>query len=51
MVADGHMPKPKKVDNRVIWDRLRLDAAFTQLLGDDEENIVDFLLQGNHRRE
>ncbi|RWX69407.1 hypothetical protein [Mesorhizobium sp. M2A.F.Ca.ET.039.01.1.1] len=51
MVADRRMPRPKKVDSRVIWDRLKLEAAFTELPGDDEENIVDFLLQGNHRRE
>jgi len=51
MVADRRMPKPKKVDGRVIWDRLTLEAAFGELPGDDEENIVDFLLQGNHRRE
>ncbi|RWD64923.1 MAG: hypothetical protein EOS36_08805 [Mesorhizobium sp.] len=51
MVADRRMPKPKKVDGRVIWDRLKLEAAFGELPGDDEENIVDFLLQGNHRRE
>lgn len=51
MVADRRMPKPKKVDGRVIWDRIKLEAAFADLPGDDEENIVDFLLQGNHRRE
>ena len=51
MVADRRMPKPKKVDGRVIWDRLKLEAAFAELSGDDDENIVDFLLQGNHRRE
>ena len=44
------MPKPKKVDGRVIWDRIKLEAAFADLPGDDEENIVDFLSQGNHRR-
>lgn len=43
MVADRRMPKPKKVDGRVIWDRLKLEAAFTELPGDDDENIVDFL--------
>lgn len=51
MVADRRMPKPKKVDTRLIWDRLKVEAAFVDLPGDDEENIVDFLLQGNHRRE
>lgn len=49
MVADSRMPKPKKVDGRVVWDRIKLDAAFTDLPGDDEENIVDFLRQRKHR--
>ncbi|AHY49327.1 putative DNA-binding transcriptional regulator AlpA [Bradyrhizobium japonicum] len=31
MVSDGRMPKPKKIDGRVIWDRLRVEAAFTDL--------------------
>jgi len=31
MVADGRMPRPRKVDGRVVWDRLRLDAAFSDL--------------------
>ena len=51
MVSDRRMPKPKKVDGRVIWDRIKLEAAFADLPGDDEENIVDFLLQGNHRKD
>jgi predicted DNA-binding transcriptional regulator AlpA len=28
MVDDGRMPKPKRIDGRVIWDRIKLDAAF-----------------------
>lgn len=31
MVADGRMPRGRKVDGRVVWDRLRLDAAFSDL--------------------
>ncbi|MCK1330647.1 MULTISPECIES: hypothetical protein [unclassified Bradyrhizobium] len=31
MVADGRMPKPKEVDGRVIWDRLRVEGAFIDL--------------------
>jgi hypothetical protein len=27
MVADGRMPRPKRVDGRVIWDRLKIEAA------------------------
>lgn len=30
-VAKGVMPKPKRVDNCVIWDRHQLDAAFESL--------------------
>lgn len=38
MVADGRMPKPKMVDNCVIWDRLQLDSAF-DALPDQESKI------------
>lgn len=31
MVADGRMPRPKKVDGRLIWDRWAIDAAFSDL--------------------
>lgn len=31
MVRDGRMPPPKRVDGRLIWDRIRLDAAFSEL--------------------
>jgi excisionase family DNA binding protein len=31
LVADGRMPGPKRVDGRVIWDRLQLDMAFGAL--------------------
>jgi excisionase family DNA binding protein len=44
MVADGRMPKPKRVDGRVIWDRLRLDAAFTDLPDDKRGNQMDRIL-------
>ena len=43
MVKDGRMPKPKRVDTRSIWDRVRLDIAFDGLPGDeiDEANLWD----------
>ena len=43
MVRDGRMPKPKRVDARIIWDRLKLDTAFDDLPGDeiDENNPWD----------
>lgn len=31
MVGDGRMPKPKPMNARMVWDRLRLDAAFEAL--------------------
>ena len=34
MVDDGRMPRPKRIDGRTVWDRLKLDAAFDAL--DDE---------------
>lgn len=41
MVADGRMPKPKKIDGRVIWDRLRVEAAFTDLPDLADENAAN----------
>lgn len=41
MVADGRMPKPKRIDGRVVWDRLRVDAAFTDLGEDKRDNPLD----------
>ena len=35
MVADGRMPKPKRIDGRVVWDRLQLDSAFAALPDED----------------
>jgi len=31
MVRDGRMPKPKPINARKVWDRLRLDQAFEAL--------------------
>ncbi|MFG1203123.1 hypothetical protein V5F29_12110 [Xanthobacter aminoxidans] len=31
LVADGRMPKPKLINARHVWDRLRIDAAFEAL--------------------
>jgi predicted DNA-binding transcriptional regulator AlpA len=44
MVADGRMPRPKRVDGRVIWDRLRIEAAFTDLPDDKASNPLDRML-------
>ena len=44
MVADGRMPRPKRVDGRVIWDRLRIEAAFSDLPEDNRANPLDRML-------
>jgi predicted DNA-binding transcriptional regulator AlpA len=31
MVGDGRMPKPKRIDGRIVWDRFKLDEAFDAL--------------------
>ena len=38
MVADGRMPKPKRIDGRVVWDRLQLDTAFAALPDDNDRD-------------
>lgn len=34
LVEDKRMPRPKRIDGRRVWDRLKLDEAFAAL---DEE--------------
>jgi len=34
MVKDGRMPRPKRIDGRTVWDRLKLDEAFAALEDD-----------------
>jgi predicted DNA-binding transcriptional regulator AlpA len=41
MVADGRMPRPKRINSRVVWDRIQLDAAFSALPNDGEEDCAD----------
>jgi len=31
MVGDGRMPRPKRIDGRNVWDRIKLDEAFAAL--------------------
>jgi predicted DNA-binding transcriptional regulator AlpA len=39
LVGDGRMPKPKRIDGRVVWDRIKLDEAFAAL--DDEPGPIN----------
>lgn len=35
------MPRPVRIGKRVIWDRFKLDAAFSDLESDQQENRLD----------
>jgi predicted DNA-binding transcriptional regulator AlpA len=37
MVDDGRMPQPIRINSRVLWDRLQLDAAFAALSHTSDE--------------
>lgn len=43
MVQDGRMPRPKRIDGRVIWDRVAIEAAFSDLPEDGSGNPLDRL--------
>jgi len=45
LVQAGRMPRPVRIGKRVIWDRLKIDAAFADLGADDRENQVDRALR------
>ena len=49
MVKDGRMPKAKPINGRKVWDRIALDAAFSDLPADGAENPFDRLLPANRR--
>lgn len=47
MVSDGGMPKPKRIESIVVWDRVQLDAAFTDVPNRPENMIDEMLQQGS----
>lgn len=40
LVEEGRMPKPTRIGKRVVWDRFKVDAAFSDL-GEDRPNYFD----------
>lgn len=44
LVADRRMPKGRRLDGRVVWDRIELDMAFSDLASADE-NAIDVALR------
>ena len=49
LVADGRMPRPKRIDGRLVWDRLAVEAAFSDLPEDAPANPLDRLLETRRR--
>lgn len=41
MVADGRMPKPKRINSRTVWDVRQLDIAFDAIPNGQELNPWD----------
>jgi len=46
LVTRGAMPKPKRIDGRVVWDRFALDMAFNDL-PESRANVIDMAQQGS----
>ena len=44
MVGDGRMPRPKRIDGRIVWDRRAIEAAFSDLPEDGGDNPWDRVL-------
>lgn len=45
LIAEGRMPRPAHIGKRVVWDRLKLDAAFSDLDDGDQGNTLDRALR------
>jgi len=41
MVKDRRMPRPKSINSRKVWDRQRLDEAFSALPDEESRNPWD----------
>lgn len=46
MVDDGRMPRGKRIDGRVVWDRVQLDAAFSEIDTQGPRNVLDDAISG-----
>jgi excisionase family DNA binding protein len=47
LVAEGKLPKPKRIGGMVAWDRYRLDAFVDDSNDDITDNTVDRLLRNS----
>jgi predicted DNA-binding transcriptional regulator AlpA len=41
LIAEGRMPKPKRIHSRTVWDLRQLDSAFDAIDRSDVENSWD----------
>ncbi len=41
LIADGRMPRPKRIDGVVVWDIRRLDLAFDELPDEGGDGVVN----------
>jgi predicted DNA-binding transcriptional regulator AlpA len=41
MIKDGRMPKPFRINTRILWDRYKLDAAFDALSDQNETRWLE----------
>jgi predicted DNA-binding transcriptional regulator AlpA len=41
MIADRRMPGPRQIDGRVVWDKIEVDMAFSQLPYHGRANAFD----------
>lgn len=39
LVDNGRMPRPKRLDGRVLWDRVELDLAFDDIPQDRAKEV------------
>lgn len=50
LVGDRRMPQPRKIDGRVVWDRVELDIAFSDFPKKGAETEIEALLEKSRRR-
>lgn len=49
LVADGVMPRPKRLGRRAIWDRVSLDMHFSALPSEGDDITLEALLEKSGR--
>lgn len=49
LVKSGRMPRAKRIDGRVVWDRVQLDIAFSEIDA-GPRNVIDDALGRAGRR-